>query len=220
MDKQYRYEEIKEYFDDAIKNAEKTDNALIKRIVLFSILDSIVQEYNNYSGDDNKIFEKFICEFSTINYLDKYDPITIYYEMKNELDSEIESNLDYLEDAYNYSAEQMIELDGSKQIIDEANKKGIKIYRHTFAQLIYKYRCKLVHEFRILGVGFNSMEKEKNINYISEGFLPDIRWRINIPYTFLKNLTNECINNYLTYCKNKKRDPYENAKEYSFWYEK
>lgn len=58
-----------------------------------------------------------------------------------------------------------------------------------------------------------------HINYISCGFLPNINWSINIPYTFLKNLTTECINNYMEDCQKNDRDPYTNVKEYNSWYE-
>ena len=218
MDKKYRYEEIENYFNSAIEDAERTGNKLIKRITLFSILESIAQEYYNYPNNNADTFEKFICEFSSINYLDKYEPITIYYEMKNKYEN-IESDLNYSEDSNCYYADQIIAFEGSKKIVNEAELRGLSLHKHTYAQLIYKYRCKLVHEFRVIGVSFNSMEIENDINYISCGFEPNMKWIINIPYTFLKNLTNECIKNYLKYCKNNDRDPYVNAKEYDYWYE-
>jgi len=48
MEKQYRYDEVKEYFLKAIEDAEKTDNRLLIRMTLFSILDSMAQDYYNY----------------------------------------------------------------------------------------------------------------------------------------------------------------------------
>lgn len=99
MEKQYRYDEIKEYFKNAIEDTEKIGNKLLMRMTLFSILDSMVQEYYNYPNKNTETFENFICKFSSISYLDKYDPITTYYEMKNKF-NDIKSNLDYLEDAY------------------------------------------------------------------------------------------------------------------------
>ena len=69
------------------------------RMTLFSILDSMAQEYYNYPNKNTETFENFICKLSSISYLDKYDPITAYYEMKNKF-NDIKSNLDYLEDEY------------------------------------------------------------------------------------------------------------------------
>lgn len=150
--------------------------------------------------------------------MNKVDPITTYYEMQKKFKKEeIETNLDYLEDGYNYSAIQIVDLNETKEIIEEATKKGINIDRHKYIKLIYKYRCKLVHECRAIGINFKSMEQEENINYIPLGF--NTKWKLNIPYNFLKNLTLECINNYIDDCKYHKRDPYQNTKDYESWYE-
>jgi len=63
------------------------------------------------------------------------------------------------------------------------------------------------------------MEIEENINYISCGLMPNMKWSINIPYAFLKRLAMECINNYLSDCQINNRDSYSNSKEYNSWYE-
>ena len=211
-----RYNEVITYFNDIIKTAEKTENYLLMKTMLFSIIESMAQEYCNYCSKNTEVFVRFVSKFSNVAYLNKIDPITTYYEMKHK-GYKINTNLDYLEDGYNYSAKQIVDRDGTQEIICEAQKYGINLDKHKYINLIYKYRCKLVHECKSIGINFKSLEEKEDINYISCGF--NIKWELNIPYTFLKKLTKECIEGYIKECKEIEIDPYKNAKKYSYWYE-
>lgn len=234
---EFRCEEVKEHYEDAMNKAEQTKDQRIVRLVAFAIIDSMAQEFYNYPASNaSKTFEDFILEFSNAQYLKEYDPVTLYYDAK-ENNLMLKNNLNYLQDGFQYYIGQINELDGSKKIINEmkqiieneknknyninnSRSKAEKIlYRHTYIQLIYKYRSKIMHEYHTPVISPKSIENEEKISYISCGIGKNQVWELYIPYAFIKKLAEECMENFLKYCKNEKRDPFANSRRYDSWYE-
>ena len=91
---------------------------------------------------------------------------------------------------------------------------------HTYIKLIYKSRCKLLHEGNLIGC-IQTVE-ENNYEYPIYIKVLDY-WKLIFPYKFLKELFMNCINNYLEECKKDKKDPFENNDMekrkafYGFW---
>ncbi len=100
------------------------------------------------------------------------------------------------------------------------NQDSIKKLKdsHKIINLIYKRRNKLVHELSSLG---SEYKEESGIEepfyrdmgriYVKEGnWVSDNVFEMVIPNKFLISLTENCINNYLDYCIEHTRMPFEN----------
>ena len=214
-----RYVEIKEYYNSIIKDSELSENYIIRKLTILALTDSLAQEYYNYKGTNSSIFENFVMKMvKKYNYLKEIDIVSLYYDNKILFDSN-NLTLNFLEDSYEYSPNQIINESHYTLMINFAKRKGIKINKYSYINLIYKYRSKIVHEFRLLGSNFKSMQKYNDITYLSYGFNNKTRWEINIPYQFLKNILDECLENFLLDRLKNNQDPFVNSKSYLNWYE-
>ena len=110
-----------------------------------------------------------------------------------------------------------------EELLEDINREKLPkeiIEKHKYSKLIYKFRCKIAHERNLIG-GIATIE-ENNYKYPIyidfSGY-----WKLIFPYTFLKDLFTNCINNYLEECKKYKKDPFENNNMekrkafYGFW---
>ena len=209
-------EDTIQYYDNAFHNIldsiENLNDSKIKSIVILSLIDSISQEVNNYNSDNGqrKNFINFLLKYGkkNYNYLDKIEPVTLYYHLEAEgLNSEFD--LKFLEKGIEYSADQVIKM--SKNI-----NRTHEIYNlHTYASLIYQYRCKLMHEFASTTIKVQSKDDEETPMYIdtTEG------WKLYFPYGFLKKLLLVCKKNYFDECVLKNTEPFKNKINYKYWYE-
>lgn len=107
-------------------------------------------------------------------------------------------------------------------IESQDGEKAKKVYmeKHRFISLLYKMRSKAVHELSSLG-GEHKWEIENNnqLPYYREvsrmyvedkSIVSDDVYELVIPNGFIYDLTLNCIENYLDYCINQKRQPFEN----------
>lgn len=65
MEEQDRYVEIINYFKYIIKETEKTNNYLIMKTILFSIMESMAQEYSNYCPKMQKFLKDLYANFQS-----------------------------------------------------------------------------------------------------------------------------------------------------------
>lgn len=213
-----RYQEIINYYYRKLAALEKIDDLQIKKLVVLSMIDSLAQEYYNYPKNSTKAFCDFIIRFTkSYKFLNEIDPVTLFYENK-QFFTQKGYSLDYLDDGSNLHVPQVIIMPKTKEIINCARSNNLNIDKHSYANLIYKFRSKLSHEFKDIGSPFKMLEENKIINYISYGEI-NIEWKINIPYSFLKLLFNECLDGFIKERKLQNIDPFENSKEYLNWYE-
>lgn len=222
-----RYSEIEEYFNNIINDCEKCDDYITKKIIIFALIDSLAQETYNKHTHINSTIQKgnkdIFCDFllnyvHSINYLTRIDPIIAYYDNKKLLD-ENEINLEYLEDRYEYNATQICNLDGSQRILEFLTNNGIDIEKYKYINLLYKHRSKLVHEYREVGNSFRSLQNYTEIKYLSNGD-ENVKWKMTIPYIFLKEMFKESLANFLRERKSANEDPFQYSKDYWNWYEK
>lgn len=202
-----------EAFDKILKSIENFDDNKVKAMVILSLIDALSQEVNNYNSDigQRKNFVNFLLKYGkkNFNYLDKIDPITLYYHLEDE-DLNSEFDLKFLENDTEYSAEQVVKM--SKNI-----NRTHEIYNlHTYASLIYQYRCKLMHEFASTTIKVQSKDNKETPMYIdtTEG------WKLYFPYGFLKKLLLVCKKNYFDECVLNNTEPFKNKINYKYWYEK
>lgn len=129
-----------------------------------------------------------------------------------------------LSDGQNTS--EIMKLDQTKVLIgiierdQDAKRSEIYKKKHTLIQLIYKMRSKAVHELSHLG-GENKWEFEDSFAepfYRDKGRLYECNGNIVsddvielvIPSIFIYNLVKNAIDNYLDYCLQEQRLPFEN----------
>lgn len=207
-----RYQEVRKFYENQIIAAEKTENFYIMKMTIFCLIDSLVQEYFNYVENENrKKFINFINKFASDNYarsLKLVEPVSFINDSKRKFRK---FNNDLLCDGNNYTISQ---LNGSKDIknwVKNISKEN-NINSYTLDNALYTYRNKLVHEYRMIGSNFGFLEENDEISYISVQLSDnENEWQYNIPYKWLRGFFFNILNNYLNYCKNSDRDPFENC---------
>ena len=85
-----RIEEIQNVFERQLKIIDGLEDSLFQLICMFSLLDCMAQEWDNYP--DKKQADIF-CDFllahqSSFDYLDKVEPITLYYHIEDLIEKE------------------------------------------------------------------------------------------------------------------------------------
>lgn len=200
-----RYEEIREYVNDLIFDIEKMGYYENKVGCLYSVMDSFAQEYFKYPSFGSKnAFCDFILKFASkdkYNFLELLDPVTLIYDICStpiKLDELAEANI------YVPNSSSIRKLCNRKEIkfAEEKDKK-----RHKYIELIYKNRSKIIHEGNSAGL----IRVKTENNYNTPIYLDySSHWRLVFPYTFLKELFLDCINNYLIEQEKLGLDPFEN----------
>lgn len=216
--------------NEIINQIEKIDNIKFKKILIFSILDSMTQTFgllNNIQKTQAKAFADFIEKMAPkYEFLNKIDIITLLYEKG--VDEE-KIGFDKINKIKNIEISEMLRLYEDIKIEESVRDINIR-ENHKYSMLLYKYRSKLVHEFNAPTHIFEKIETSDlplyiNINNgIEVSILTTKNWKnreieLIFPYTFIKMLTLECLKNFIEYCKKNRLNPMEKLK-YKSWYEK
>ena len=222
-----RIAEVWNHYDKRIDSICKINEKYFQLLCLFSLIDSLAQEYSNYSlGQEQRKFTNFVLEFQKKwNFLECMDPITLYYDVQEHLNDVV--NLNFLTEGNVYSPSYMIKSDMTEKIVTCLEAKGLQNIddykrKHRYVDLLYKMRSKLSHELSTSGsispMGLG--EKEPLPYYISvsrvysidDEIIEDDIWELVVPVEFIEQLLRDCLCNYLSFCKEKQRDPFSNNK--------
>lgn len=85
-----------------------------------------------------------------------------------------------------------------------------KVNQHKYIKLLYKMRDKVSHEqCNYSWSKVSSIWNEKLPSFISGGRY-DVSWELGFPYVFIKQLTEECVTNFLNNRKQCNEDPFMN----------
>lgn len=209
-------EDWRKYANKIMDDVEKVKFKQIKLLCYFSIIDSIAQDIVNYSPKkQQQIFTDFVLQYQNgYDYLELVDPITLFYHYEEELKEKI--SLDDLIDGSIYDFNDRIIRELFSKIHETlvskigAEKADIKIKKHRYVDLLYRLRCKVSHEFSDdhtskSDILFKPYYINCNRTYLDNGdIIEDSVWQLIFPIQFIKELCQNCINNYLDYClKNK-----------------
>ena len=222
-----RIEEVRQHYDQRIKSISKIEEKYFQLLCLFSLIDALAQEYSNYSqGQEQKKFTSFVLEFQNKwDFLEYTDPVTLYYDIQDKLDAEI--NLDFLTDGNPYLPQHIIKSGLTEKIFDYLKTKGEQnldnyMRKHRYVDLLYKMRSKLSHELStsgsVLAMGLGESEhlpyyiSVSRLYSIDKNIIEDDIWELVVPVEFIGQLLLECLDNYLKYCKESQRDPFSNNK--------
>ncbi len=210
-----RIKEIRIYVNNKIESADNIEDYSFKCLAIFSLLESFAQEWSNYpSKGTAKAFREFVMHFQeSYPYLDAIDPVTLYYDFREDLKGQF--SLDYMHDGNYYYAKVLANNIEAKQIKQYLinTKKGKKtdicyrINQHKYINLLYIMRSKISHEHC-----YYSWSKIADVWEIYEPCFISCGsdWILGFPYQFIKQLTEECITRYLNECEKKKEDPFKN----------
>ncbi len=218
-----KIDEIKKYLEETISLIDDIKDKKCKVICVFCLIEAFAQTYNDYKTGNADGFEKFILAHTKdeeqFKFLDKIDIVTLYYANKEEL-NENNIYLESLEDGYEYTPKKIMEKE-IYGIIAGFFKDIEKTKKHSYSQLLYKQRSKLVHEFVFPSFLPDSMVYKEEISYmhINEFTNSNAYWTPIIPYGFLKKLAECSILNFLKWCEENNKVPFI-KKEYHSWQEK
>lgn len=219
--------EIWNHYSKRIDSISGIEEKYFQLLCLFSLIDSLAQEYSNYSrGQEQRKFTNFVLEFQKKwDFLECTDPITLYYDVQEHLNDSV--NLDFLTEGNVYSPIHMIKSGMTEKIIDCLEAKGLQNIddykrKHRYVDLLYKMRSKLTHELSTSGsvssMGLGETEplpyyvSVSRVYSIDENIIEDDIWELVVPVEFIEQLLKDCLGNYLDYCKDTQRDPFSNNK--------
>lgn len=189
-------------------------------ICLFSIIDSFAQEDSNYkSGKNQEKFGDFILKYQkSWSFLEKIDPVTLFYDAKNELKKK--DYLNCLMDGIYRDVNDVFEKQIDNSIIADLRSNKVKdeqinryIKHHKFSNLLYQIRNKISHELSDNSHSFLSDSPWHTVPYYTEvsNFRTNNHYlSLIIPISFMRDLVNECCGNYLNDCLTKKIMPFGN----------
>lgn len=211
-----RIEEIEELVQNKLSIIDNIEDYTFKFLCIFSLLENFAQEWAGYPIDKpSEVFEDFIHKYQkTYTFLKEIDPITLFYDFENELINNF--SLDYLSNGCLYTPNNLIATGESNRIreyllsIDDSSKMLKRIEQHKYIKLLYKMRSKVSHEqCGYMWAKVSSKWNEKLPSFISVGS-HNVRWELGFPYNFVKQLTEECIKNFLEDRKEGNIDPFNN----------
>lgn len=222
-----RIAEVHKHYEDRIESIRRIDEKYFQLLCLFSLIDSLAQEYSNYSrGQEQRKFTNFVLEFQKKwDFLECTDPITLYYDVQEHLNDA--ANLNYLTEGNVYSPAYMIKSGMTEKIVTCLEAKGLQNIddykrKHRYVDLLYKMRSKLSHELSTSGsvspMGLGETEplpyyvSVSRVYSIDGNLIEDDIWELVVPVEFIERLLLDCLGNYLDYCKEKQRDPFSNNK--------
>lgn len=213
---------LKNELNNRLNELEKIESYLFRTLCLFSIAEQYAQDSANYNGLNGDIFKNFLLNYSNNDDVTKIDPVTLYYHYKEtpQLSSYV----------LKFDADNIPILASEPTIQQETEKieaclNNNSYEQHTYAALIYRYRCKLSHELHSPSILWDD---EQTINEPFYGYVHQLScdsdnvsgyWELRFPYTYLKNLFYDSINSYLDNCISTEKRPFESMKDYLSWYE-
>lgn len=211
------------------------DNYL-KGVCYFSLLESFVQEYEGHDKNScSEAFCSFILKFQhSYDFLNETDPVTLYYDFQPQLQDSFD--LSFLEFGSNYNPNHAIQTRLADEMIRVLRQLGVKdkkIYLHKYVRLLYSLRSKLSHELSSYTAMYSTeLHLLENYPYylqLSRSYVKDevlVRdsvWELIVPVGFIRMLVVECIENFLKYCEDNSRDPFESngaiRKSDTAWYD-
>lgn len=230
-----RIEETRNEFNRQLKIVESVDDDMLQLVCMFSMIDCMAQEWDNYSErKQSDIFCDFVLAHQkSYDYLNKVEPITLYYRVEDLIEKKVLipgmpeervvslESLGYLDlrltkDIVNTSkAEEILEYLQKTHGAQYADKKAKE---HRVVALLYRMRSKATHEMTGLGSEIRFHKRENYTEpyyrdigrmYVENGnIVSDDVCELVIPNVFVRTILEECIASYLSECKEQNRDPF------------
>lgn len=223
---------IRTWMEERTQIIDNIPDNYFKAICYNSLIECFAQEYSAYpTGNMNATaFCDFILTFQkSYGFLDKIDPVTLYYYFEAELQGQYD--LSFLDNPDYYNPNHAIKYGKASEMVSTLKMLGVKnrfIERHRYVRLLYSLRSKLSHELSshngMMSTDLHLLSKYPYYIHCFASYLVDGQvWELVVPVGFIKKLALECINNYLDYSLENKDDPFENdrinRKSHIAWYD-
>ena len=215
-------EDYRKYNNDILIQLDGVSNKGVKLLCYFSLIESIAQDLSNYpEREQQKTFVEFVLKYQNkYLYHEFVYPITLFYHLENEIQDKI-NLLDLMDGQVYNPLDRSIrdKVDEIREVLEKnmAKEKVEKyLIKHRYVDLLYRMRCRISHEFSYSHISINTREEEPYyINFdrtykIENAVLNDKVWQLSVPIQFIKNICENCINNYLDECLRNKKIPCEN----------
>ncbi len=226
-------EQCRMWFKQQSDEIRAIPNKKHRLILLISLADAFAQSRVDYKQSNNrKCFSSFLIQYNSGKeneaILRTVCPVTLYYDKRDEY----QFGTLNLKPSRVYSA-------GSNDLIQEVKRmeqcipedKRECVLRHRYADLIYAMRNKLVHEMVDIGLDLNFQENKAHPiphivhgNVENEGGAWSEYWKLHIPESFIFDVIDKAVNEYLTWCEGVQKIPFKNnqlnRKCYLAWYDK
>lgn len=223
-------------------------------ICMFAMIDHLAQEEANYpkrGKDTTQAFCKFVLQYQKqCDYLEEVEPVTLYYDVEELIDEvvripdfppEKEVSLESLGYLYGEKVKNILLTGKAQEILSYVEKKKGKTFsekmanEHQLISLLYRMRNKAVHEMSGLGEVWRAEDRDFKSNepyyrdmgriFVRDGELAsDDGVELVIPNSFVRRILSDCIDGYLSACKDAKRFPFSNndmmRKHTLSWYDR
>ena len=180
-----------------------------RAILLCSIIDTISKVVYSKNISNHNKFVFFLDDFSGWKYRDKISLIQLHYYLsgKNDLKYEpLKSDIANKYDALNTG--EVINADFDNFLYELNYSKAIEneIKMFSYAELMYKFRNKVVHEFNRPGHGMEGLSSDDDVFYHSmthyndDMKIEEETWELVFSVRFIAKIVEQSINNVKEYC--------------------
>lgn len=208
----------------SISESEHTNNAgrLIQKLCCCSLIDtlSIARFGDNVNNKKFKTltnrerFKMFVKDYTSYNHWDKISIPQIFYNRELIDNAKFKKLRFYAESILahkdQYSGYSIQEDPLYAELIKDFPELKEDIESRSYLTLFYKYRCKLVHEMREPGYGFEEPQDD-TLFYLSVTGLDTNRltFQLVYPVGFFFKTCDECIHNLECYFQEVNKSPYD-----------
>lgn len=217
------------YFEkvrSSIVNAQFSEcDEISKSILLCSLMDTLSRCV--YPKLPNR--ERYVCfvdDFSGWDNKNKISLVQLHYFLKNEEDKIYEPIKSYVAGKVSRMRRGTIYKTSFDEYLHDLKYLKViesQIQKFNYANLFYKFRNYLVHEFRTPGFGSN-FSKSRDIHYYSLTQISDkpvtTTWELVFPAIYLSNIVKNSIDNLRNYCMEVKYNPYDSFEFKTQWLDK
>lgn len=200
----------------------KVSDDISKSILLCSLIDTLSSiRYSKLPNRER--FISFIDDFSGWSNVNRISLVQLHYFIKDENDKNYEPIKTFLKVKMSKMRSGTIYLTDFDDYLHNLNYLKVieeQINCFSYANLLYKFRNYLIHEFRTPGLGSNFIKSDA-IHYYSlteiTGKGMNHSWELVFPVNYLYRLVSDCIKNIKEYCLINKINPYDYYEFDSRW---
>ena len=203
--------EISKKFNERVALIDGICDWRLRTICYYSLLDSYAQAEAKYNAKipNGKIFKNFVMKYQkNYDFLSDIDPITLAYELKCKISDIIPSF-----QPEGCSTIPCKDISINKDVLSP-NISSNTADRHSYINLLYVMRNKLIHEQEApSGINESTLiDYFPHIPFFThEVSNSDIEgsWVLTIPSSFVGNLLMEVVHGYLDACLKKNIHPFD-----------
>lgn len=203
------------HFQEQFNQIVLIDNRRHQKILLVTAIDAISRAYRAPKPRFTRRFVNFIYDFGDWNDKDRVSLVQLSHRLPphppSKLRDYVERRLRNWKDFRPYGIDNDPMPFDLETLTTDAEKVQIEACGH--ANLLYEYRCNLIHEFREPGHGFESVTDRSPFYHSLTNFeggtnLPYDTWELVYPVNFFISLTKSSLHNLKEHLSEKDIGPY------------